>query len=171
MKGLMLFFIAVFGTSIMFLFSTIFSIIYYLVHFWKVKEAYGKIDKFFYDMAHSVDQFGNVNCQNLFNHVMIKRTHRKAVKDTSTYDHAIYHRFGDVDDTISYILADNKVKGALSPFGSFWGKFLDFVDKDHLQKAIVNKIKEDKKAKSRLTYKWVQPEYEFHMEKSRNTNV
>jgi len=60
MKGLLLFIISIVSTSIVFTASTTFSVVYYIFHFWKVKEIYYHIDKYFRDMALSVDQFANV---------------------------------------------------------------------------------------------------------------
>ena len=80
MKGLFLFIISVLATTIVFSISTGFSLIYYVFHFWKLKTIYKKIDKYFYDMAHSVDQFANVNLQNLLNHIMIKKELRKSTQ-------------------------------------------------------------------------------------------
>lgn len=176
MKGLLLFIISVISTSLVFVLSTVFSIVYYIIHFWKVKEAYGKVNKYFYDMAHSVDQFGNVNCQNLFNHIMVSKKWRTANPITTGYlENGNYHQFGEVDDTISYIIADNEVRGKLSPFGNFWGKFLNFVDTNkegtHLQKSIIAKINEDELAKTRLQTKWKNEEYKYLVEKSRSTRI
>ena len=174
MKGLLLFIIASVSTSVVFVLSTFFSIIYYVIHFWKVRDAYNKIDKYFYDMAHSVDQFGNVNCDNLFNHIMIKKMWRTAKPVINEFqENENYHEFGDVDDTISYILADNDVRKKYSPFGKFWIKFLNFVDTteegNHMEKSIMAKIKQDKIAKLRLEHKWTRPEYKNLLERTRNT--
>lgn len=154
MKGLLLFIVSVISVSIVFVLSTVFSIVYYVTHFWKVKKAYNKIDKYFYDMAHSIDQFGNVNCARLFDHVMILKKWRTSER---------YHKFGEVDDTISYIIADNWIMNTLSKFGLFWKNFLNMVDTneegDHMEKSIMNKIREDRIAKARLETKWNRPEY------------
>lgn len=176
MKGLLLFIIAVSSNAIVFTLSTLFSIIYYVIHFWKVKSAYNKIDKYFYDMAHSVDQFGNVNCSNLFNHVMIKKEFRKLKRQRTPYDENVnYHEFGDVDDTISYVLADNDIKKTYSRFGKFWIKFLNLVDTtkegNHMEKSIIAKIHQDELASRRLKHKWTKPEYKYLRERSRNTKV
>ena len=161
MKGLLLFLISIISVSLVFVLSTVFSIIYYVTHFWKLRQAYNKIDKYFYDMAHSVDQFGNVNCARLFDHVMIMKKWRSAI----AFDTVQYHKFGDVDDTISYILADNWITDKLSKFGTFWKNFLNFVDTteegDHMEKSIMAKIKQDRLAKDRLDMKWTQPEYKY----------
>jgi hypothetical protein len=174
MKGFILFIISIIGVSVVFLASTMFSIFYYIFHFWKVKEAYGKVDKYFYDMAHSVDQFGNVNCQNLFNHILISKKYRKEINTTTKYyENSSYHKFGNVDDTISYIIADNQVKSTLSNFGKFWARLLNFVDTTkegtHLEKSIVAKIRQDKVARIRLETKWKEDEYKLLVAKSRNT--
>lgn len=174
MKGLLLFLISLISVSIVFTVSTCFSIIYYIVCFWKFKEAYKKIDNYFYDMAHSIDQFGNVNCDNLFNHILIKKEWRRATPIISDFkENENYHEFGDVDDTISYILADNDIREKYSPFGKFWIKFLNFIDTTkkgtHMEKSIMAKIKQDEVARLRLEHKWTRPEYRHLLEKTRNT--
>lgn len=151
MKGFFLFLIALISVSLVFMLSTAYSIIYHIVCFWKVKTAFKKIDAYFYQMALSIDQFGNVNCQDLFNRIMIARKWRNH-KDQ-------YQKFGDEDDTISYVLAQNNLNHKLSKFGTFWGKFLDTVDKHHLTKAIINKRKRDLEACDRIKNLWDSQKY------------
>ena len=146
MKGFILFLISVISVSIVFIFSTAYSIIYYVICFWKFQKAYQKVDAYFYQMALSIDQFGNVNCQNLFNRIMIAKKWRHAPDKPMK----LYQPFGDEDDTISYILAKNKKQNTLSRFGRFWGKFLNKVDKDHLTKALINKDRKDREACARI---------------------
>ena len=59
-----------------------------------------------FDLAHSIDQTGNVICERLFNHILIKSR---------------IHRFGNPDETISSVLGKNKVINNLA----FLGKGLD----------------------------------------------
>lgn len=163
MKGILLFFIALFGILFTFLLGTIFSIVYYAILFWKFKTALKKISLYFNKMALSLDQFGNVNNSQFFNHILIKKENRKRVigKDYIEvyrngevvreyfiiYD---FHPFGDEDDTLSYVIAMNYKKGSLSRFGKFWANFLNWVDKKHLEKAIKNKYYRDIEAYKRL---------------------
>ncbi len=164
MKGFLLFIVAVFGVTFSFLIATTFSLFYYLTHFWKVKQAYNKISDYFLNMALSLDQFGNVNNKDFFNFIMIKKKNRKVIGEDyrdyynsktnkvereyiTLYD---YHEFGDEDDTISYVIAMNYQRNSLNKFGVFWANFLNFVDKDHLKKAIVIKYYRDIEANRRL---------------------
>jgi len=98
-------------------------------------------------------------------------------KDVSKLDYEItpylenkhYHLFGNEDDTVSYVLADNYVRDTLSSFGGYWAKFLDSADKDHLKKSIVNKINSDKLARHRTETKWTESKYQYYLESARNT--
>jgi hypothetical protein len=146
MKGLALFLISLISVSLVFALSTTYSIIYHIVCFWKVGSAYQKISRYFYQMAISIDQFGNVNCAPLFNRIMISKKWRTAPKRPLM----IYEPFGDEDDTISYVLAKNNKANTLSPFGKFWGRFLNKVDNDHLSKALINKNRRDREACHRI---------------------
>ena len=99
-----------------------------------------KFANYVYKVALAVDQLGNVTCQDIFNHTLVKTK-----KD--------FHAFGDEDDTISYCLAMNQKKDTLSKFGKFWAWFLDIVDSKnggHMQKTLKMKIKRDTEACQRL---------------------
>jgi hypothetical protein len=81
------------------------------------------LDRLFYAMAVSIDQLGNVTCQHLFNLTLIKNDDRA-------------HKFGDPDETISYVLGFNKRIGALSRFGYVIAAILNLIDADHVEKAL-----------------------------------
>jgi len=163
MKGILLFTIALISIAFTFLLGTLFSIIYYTVLFWKVRTALKKISSYFGNMALSLDQFGNVNNKQFFNFILIKKSNRKKEVGSEYKDKYIngivksiftvlydYHSFGDEDDTVSYVIAMNYKRGALNKFGMFWAKFLNFVDKNHLEKARINKYYRDLEAYQRL---------------------
>ena len=61
-----------------------------------------------------------------------------------------YHRFGNKDDSLSYVVAMNDKKKTSSKFGMFWVWLLEIIDPGHMAKAIENKILHDKEALERL---------------------
>lgn len=92
--------------------------------FWKrgFKSGFKRISEYFYDMALSIDQFGNVTCKELFNDTLIIN---------SSDD-----RFGDPDETISSVLGKNKRDGTLTKTGKILSWILDKLDKNHVIKSI-----------------------------------
>lgn len=124
--GLILFIIAVVFTTFFTVLWIPYSIIWHIVTF-QPKSGLKKLNKYFYQLAIIVDVFGNESLETLFNKIMIK-------------GHGKFLFGGDDRDTISYVIAVNKRRGTLTRFGRFWGWFLNTVDKDHLDKAIANKI-------------------------------
>lgn len=93
--------------------------------------------KYLADIALAIDQAGNVYLRGPLN----RWTTGRGVKR---------YYFGDEDDTISYVTAMNFYKKASNGFGRGIGKMLDFADKDHMKKAILNKYKRDLEALKRL---------------------
>jgi len=136
-KGLFIFFIALIPTIIFTVIGIVFSFIFHLVVF-KWKTGLKKSGTYFFKMGLGIDQFANISMSPLFNLIMFKKN------SSSVYF------FGDEDDTISYILALNFYSKNLNGFGTFWANFLNFVDEDHLKKAIENKRIKDQEAIERL---------------------
>jgi hypothetical protein len=120
---------------------TVVTIVYStFYHVFTVKWTTGlnKLGKWFYDIAHGIDQTTNVSCGPLLNKTMVTK---------SKYVFA----FGqDVDDTLSYVIAKNQDRKTLSRFGKFWARFTEILDPGHFKKALKNKIKKDIEAKERL---------------------
>lgn len=131
--GIVLFVIALIATSVLTVVYLPLSIVYHLITLRFVK-GINHTNKYFLQMALSIDQFANVSLQTPLNLLMQKDG----------------HLFGDEDDTVSYCIAMNKQLETLTLFGKFWAWFLDFVDTNHLQKAIDNKRKRDFEALKRL---------------------
>ena len=82
--------------------------------------------RLFYFMAYSIDQFGNVIGQYLFNDTLI-------TKD-STY------KFGNPDVTISAVLGMNKKNKTLSKLGTYICNILNYIDPNHVEKAADSEI-------------------------------
>lgn len=131
-KGVLIFFIALIPTVIFSILGIAFSFVYHLLTL-KWKQGLLRSGAYFYQMGLAIDQFGNVSMHPLFNLIMVKRKLK-------------FHPFGDEDDTLSYVFAMNYNQNTLNKFGLFWANFLNFVDKNHLEKALINKIKRDKEA-------------------------
>lgn len=136
--GFILFIIALVLTLILTVIWLPINIIYHIFTF-KWKTGSKKVNKYFYQMALSIDQFANVSLQTPLNFLIIKRGSKNFVL------------FGNEDDTISYCIAINKEYNSLTLFGKFWAWFLNKVDKDHLKKALVNKRKLDIEACNRIS--------------------
>ena len=100
--------------------SFVLSFFYYLITL-KWKKGIREFERFSLDLAVSLDQFGNVVCKNLFSITLTKGPS---------------YTFGNPDETVSFVIAINKRRGTLNKVGIFLGKVLDFMDKDHLTKAI-----------------------------------
>lgn len=82
-----------------------------------------KLKKYFYQVALTIDQSGNVVCAPLFNGILLKRGG---------------HPFGDEDETISSAVGRNKKKGTLTWLGRLFDKFLSLFEKNHSLKSIGN---------------------------------
>lgn len=123
--GFVLFIIAFIFTSLLTILWAPISVIYHLITF-KWKTGAKAVNLYFYQLALIIDVFANESLATLLNFVMIKGDK---------------FLFGTDDrDTLSYVIAINYRRDTLTSFGLFWANFLDFVDKDHLEKAITYKI-------------------------------
>ena len=78
---------------------------------------------YFFLIALSIDQLGNVICGPLMNCIFIKTTS--------------YYQFGNPDDTISYVLGRNKQIDNLTNTAKVLDAILDFIDPGHTDMAVV----------------------------------
>lgn len=131
--GLVLFCIAVILTTILTFVSFVFTPIYYIVTF-KWKKGLNELDRWFFKLALSVDQFGNVSCAKFLQVTMSKSG----------------HKFGNEDDTVSYVLGRLKYQDDLTWFGRVVVLILDVIENDHVEMAVDKKIEADKEATKRL---------------------
>ncbi len=74
-------------------------------------------------MSVSIDQLDNVICGDLFNKILTKKG----------------RNFGLEDDTVSEVLAKNR-KGNLTKLGSISERTLNFIEADHLEKALIENV-------------------------------
>lgn len=77
--------------------------------------------EYFYDLAYSIDQLGNVACQHAFNKWLIS--------DTG-------YSFGNPDETISSVVGKNKRFGTLTKSGRLLERILHLLDPNHSEDAI-----------------------------------
>jgi hypothetical protein len=80
------------------------------------------LKSYFYSIALSIDQLGNVVCQALFNWTLIKWNSP--------------HQFGNEDETISSVLGKNQKSNNLIFLGRCLVWLLNKIDKDHTKKSI-----------------------------------
>ena len=114
MKGFILLIIAVLMSIVLYPLGWLYSLI-------KFKLSFKRLGSYWFVMAVSVDQLGNVVMGTLFNDIMIRK---------------YGHKFGDEDQTVSMVLGVNKKMGTLTKLGKFIADVLNFIDKDHVEKAI-----------------------------------
>lgn len=86
-----------------------------------IKPIFQIVSRLLYFLAYSIDQLGNVLSATLFDDLFIKG------KDK--------YRFGNPDITISGVLGENKHRGTLTKLGVYICKVLNWIDKDHVEKA------------------------------------
>jgi hypothetical protein len=104
---------------------TVIKLPWYVITF-RDRKPIRDLDRHFYYRATLLDVYSNHSLAILFNRIMIKGKGK-------------FLFTGEDRDTISYTLAVNDKKGTLTNFGRFWAWFLNKVDKDHLDKALINK--------------------------------
>jgi len=80
-----------------------------------------KLNKYYFNLAISLDQFGNVAMSGMFNLILIKSSH---------------NLFGNPDETISSVLGKNKLDGNLMYLGRRLDALLNGIDKNHSIKSI-----------------------------------
>lgn len=79
-------------------------------------------NQYFFILAVSIDQLGNVVMQDFFNDLLITQSSP--------------HRFGHEDETISSVLGRNKSTNTLSKTGRALVNFLDRIDPNHVLNSI-----------------------------------
>ena len=114
MKGFILLVIAVLMSIVLFPIGWVYSMITF-------KLSFKRLGGYWFVMAVSVDQLGNVVMGTLFNKLL-----------RTKYG----HKFGDEDQTVSMVLGVNKKMGTLTKLGKFIADLLNKIDPDHVEKAI-----------------------------------
>lgn len=119
-KSILLVIIAILLIGIFVPFSIIFTIIILLFGF-SIKKVYYYICDLLYNIALSLDQFGNVTCMYLFNYLLIKNNS---------------NGFGNVDETVSSVLGRHKLNNNLTKVGKLLDNILNIFEKNHTLKSI-----------------------------------
>lgn len=87
-----------------------------------IKLSISRLSHYLLTIALSIDQMGNVILAPLFNKIMIKRNG---------------YKFGDEDETISYVLGRNQITETLSKCGNLLANLLDWIDPNHCAKTVL----------------------------------
>jgi len=114
MKGFFLLVLAVLMSIVLYPLGWAYSIITF-------RGSFKKLGSYWFVMAVSVDQLGNVVMSTLFNDILIRK---------------YGHKFGDEDQTVSMVLGVNKAMGTLTKLGKFIADVLNKIDPNHVEKAI-----------------------------------
>jgi hypothetical protein len=114
MKGFILLVIAVVMSVVLYPIGLIYSLITF-------RFSFKQLGRYWFVMAVSVDQLGNVVMSTLFNDLLIRK---------------YGHKFGDEDQTVSMVLGVNKKMGTLTRLGKFIADVLNKIDPNHVEKAI-----------------------------------
>jgi hypothetical protein len=127
---IILFFVALALVTALGVPSVVFSL-FYLMYAFGLKDGFKAFERMFLKLAISLDQFGNVVCGVPFQLIFTK------------YEHKDVYLFNDEDETVSYVLAVNQKRGTLTKVGVFMCWLLDFLDPDHMMKAILTQREKD----------------------------
>ncbi len=114
MKGFLLLVLAVLMSIVLYPLGWLYSLITFRL-------SLKKLGNYWFVMAVSVDQLGNVVMSTLFNDLLITK---------------YGHKFGDEDQTVSMVLGVAKKMGTLTPLGKFIADVLNKIDPNHVEKAI-----------------------------------
>jgi len=119
--GILLFIVASILNTILLPLALIWAVV---EAFWQRgwKSALKRINEYFFNLAISLDQFGNVVCKEILNDALIDSTSP--------------HKFGHPDETISSVLGKNKRAGTLLKIGKGLDWTLNKLDENHSIKSI-----------------------------------
>jgi len=132
--GIILFIVSLVLTIPLFIVNVILAPIYDLITL-KWLSGVKNLNKWFKDLAVSVDQFGNGSCYRTLNATLIKKNGSK---------------FGNIDETVSFVLGVNQLNGTLTKFGKFIVAILNILEKNHCSKAVIHQKENDLKSVERL---------------------
>ena len=104
--------------------------------FYWIDRMWVDLNKVFFAAAISIDQFGNVFLQHLFNWALIQDMYIGITKDELFGHLKNEHKFGNEDETISSVLGKNERQGTLRPLGKALVWVLDKLDPNHSIKSI-----------------------------------
>ena len=106
---------------------------------------------YFFALAHSVDQFGNVMLGDIMNDTLARTQPTWGYEEQTQSWYVSYwahpYKFGHMDETISSAIGKNKANGTLTVLGKFISWLLDTIDPNHSIKSIDNTIKNGESTK------------------------
>lgn len=117
--GLILFILSLILALILCTIFTIYTLFKYLFSF-----KFKKLNKWFYNIAFSIDQMGNVWGGPMMN-------------DCLLINKVEEHLYGNPDETISHVTGVNKLNNNLTLLGRIVSKILNRAEKQHVEKAAI----------------------------------
>lgn len=121
MIGLLLFIIAVSLGSILLPLGFFYMFINLLLTL-SLKACIKRYNDYLFAISYMIDLLANVVCSELFNDFLI-------IKDS-------IHKFGNIRETISYVLGKNLLAGTLTKEGKWLQQILDRIDESHCIKSV-----------------------------------
>ena len=103
----------------------LFESIFKAFHKRKIGKGFGQLGDILRQMAISLDMFGNV---------IMKHAMNRMLKTKDGY------KFGNYDETISFVLGMNQIDGTLTKLGLWLSKKLDYFEEDHAIVTVTNKL-------------------------------
>ena len=134
MQGLTLLILSILLVVVFTVLSFIYTI-FYTAFTLKFQTGINNFGSYMSKMALALDQFGNVSCSTLLQITLSKKGGFK---------------FGDEDDTVSYILGRLKYQKKLTIFGKLMVLILHLIERNHVELAIESKIERDQEAVMRI---------------------
>jgi hypothetical protein len=119
--GILLFIVATILNAILLPLALIWAIVEAFVNR-GIGSAFKRINEYFFNLAISLDQFGNTTCKEILNDTLIKSSSP--------------HKFGHPDETVSSVLGKNKREGTLLKIGRGLDWTLNKLDENHSIKSI-----------------------------------
>jgi len=116
MKGLLLFIIAIVLGSVLLPLGFVYMFINLLFTL-SFKSCIKRYNDYLFAISYMIDLLANVVCAELFNDTLIKQFSG--------------HKFGNIRETISYVLGKNLLAGTLTKKGKWLQEFLDKIDSNH----------------------------------------
>ena len=135
--GFVLFIVATVLTAIVFACSIVFTPIYFIVT-GQFKAGLKRFNEYWRKLAISIDQFGNGACGKFLQAIFVKYRYQN-----------VCYQFGNIDETVSFCLGENKHRGYLNGFGKFICKVLHLLERNHVEIAIKFQRENDQRAKVR----------------------
>lgn len=140
--GFLLFLVSIILSAVLFAVSLVFTPVYYIITL-KWGSGTRKLNAYFYQCAIGVDQLGNRLCSEVLNTTLL-------IQKDSDRPNWSGMLFGDIDETVSYVLGVNYYSDNLNKVGLIIVKILNKLESYHIQRALCMKYLNDIDAGVRL---------------------